>query len=292
MASHCSKNELIFHKILYFCAIFCIGLVCAIFLTLLWHSLPTIKAFGLKFLFKSEWDPVFSQYGCLSFIFGTLITSFLALLISIPFSLSISILLGEYLKKGALPFFLKGGIDLLAGIPSVIYGFWGLVFLVPIVQKLQTALSVTPYGVCLLTASLVLSIMIIPYSASIGREVISLVPLEIKEAGYSLGSTRYEVIRKIVLPYAKSGLFAGFLLSLGRALGETMAVTMVIGNSVLIPESIFSPGNTMTSVIANEFAEATEKLYISSLIEIGLILFVITTIVNIMGNYIVRRMKV
>lgn len=137
--------------------------------------------------------------------------------------------------------------------------------------------------------------MIIPYSASIGREVISLVPLEIKEAAYSLGSTRDEVVRKIVLPYAKSGLFAGFLLSLGRALGETMAVTMVVGNAFNLPKHIlhlFEPGNTMASVIANEFTEATQTLYLSSLIEIGLVLFVLTTIINIIGNYIVKRTKV
>lgn len=292
MASHYSKKEIIFHKILYFSAIFSIVLVFAIFITLFYNCLPTIKVFGLRFITGGKWDPVFSQYSCLPFLFGTLITSFLALIISIPFSLSISIFLGEYLKKGKLSFLLKGLIDLLAGIPSVIYGFWALFFLVPIVCKIQEAFSITPYGVSIFTASLILSIMIIPYSASIGREIISLVPLEIKEAGYSLGSTRYEVIRKIVIPYAKSGLFAGFLLSLGRALGETMAVTMVIGNAFNIPKNIFSPGNTMASVIANEFTEATGTLYLSSLIEIGLILFVLTAIINIMGNYIVKRTKV
>lgn len=292
MVNHCSKIEIIFHKILYLSAIFSIGLVFAIFLTLFFHSLPTIKAFGLKFLTTSSWDPVYSQYGCLPFILGTLITSFLALIISIPFSLSLSILLGEYLKNGKLSSFLKSTIDLLAGIPSVIYGFWALFFLVPIVSKIQEALSITPYGVSLFTASLILSIMIIPYSASIGREVISLVPLELKEAGYSLGATRDEVIRKIVLPYAKSGLFAGFLLSLGRALGETMAVAMVVGNAFNIPKSIFEPGNTMASVIANEFTEATGRLYLSSLIEIGFLLFILTTIINIIGKYIVKRTKV
>ncbi len=291
MVSPCSRNEIIFRKLLHFSAIFSTSLLFAIFLTLLYHSFPTIKAFGGKFLSGKEWDPVFDKYGSLPFIVGTLLTSFLALLISIAFSLSISIMLGEYLKKGKVPFFLKGTIDLLAGIPSIIYGFWGLFFLVPITQKIEVGLGITPYGVGILTASLILSIMIIPYSASIGREIISLVPAEIKEAGYSLGATRYEVIRKIVLPYAKSGLFAGFLLSLGRALGETMAVCMVIGNSNLLPKNIFAPGNTMASVIANEFTEATGKLYLSSLIEIGLVLFILTTIINIMGNYIVRRAR-
>ncbi|MEW6103367.1 MAG: phosphate ABC transporter permease subunit PstC [bacterium] len=291
MVSHYSKKELIFKKTLSISAILIIALLFAIFLTLICHSFPSIKAFGFKFLCSKVWDPVFSQYGCLPFLLGTLITAGLALSLSFFFSLSISILIGEYLKKGTLPFVLKGLIDLLAGIPSVIYGFWGLFFLVPIIQKIEIWLGITPYGVSILAASLILSIMIIPYSASIGREVISLVPSEIKEAGYSLGATRYEVIRKVILPYAKGGLFAGFLLSLGRALGETMAVTMVIGNSALLPKSIFSPGNTMASVIANEFTEATGKLYLSSLIEIGLVLFVVVTIINIMGNYIVRRAK-
>ncbi|MEW6481817.1 MAG: phosphate ABC transporter permease subunit PstC [bacterium] len=291
MVDHYSNKELIFKKILFLSGLFIIALLFTIFLTLIVSSFPSIKAFGLGFLSGKIWDPVFSQYGCFPFLLGTLITAGLALFLSFFFSLSISILIGEYLKKGILPFLLKGLIDLLAGIPSVIYGFWGLFFLVPIVQKIEVFLGITPYGVSILTASLVLSIMIIPYSASIGREVISLVPSEIKEAGYSLGATRYEVIRKVILPYAKGGLFAGFLLSLGRALGETMAVTMVIGNSALLPKNIFNPGNTMASVIANEITEATGKLYLSSLIEIGLVLFILTTIVNIMGSYMVGRVK-
>jgi phosphate transport system permease protein len=153
-------------------------------------------------------------------------------------------------------------------------------------------LGVAPYGVGIFTASLVLSIMIIPYSASIGREVISLVPSDLKEAALSLGATRFEVIRKVILPYAGSGIVAGILLSLGRALGETMAVTMVIGNSNFIPKSIFSPANTLASVIANEFTEATGSLYLASLIELGLVLFIVTTLINLIGKLIIRRMGV
>jgi phosphate transport system permease protein len=149
-----------------------------------------------------------------------------------------------------------------------------------------------PYGVGIFTASLILSVMIIPYSASIGREVIQLVPSELKEAAFSLGATRFEVIRKVILPYARSGIFAGVLLALGRALGETMAVTMVIGNANVLPKSIFSPANTMASVIANEFTEATETLYLSSLIEIGLLLFIVTMSINIIGRQIIKKMSV
>jgi len=199
--------------------------------------------------------------------------------------------LGEYSRHGNASTFMKSVIELLAGIPSVIYGFWGLFLLVPLVRSLETALGVSPQGVGIFTSSLVLAVMIIPYAASIGTEVISLVPSDLKEAALSLGATRFEVIRKVVLPYAYSGIFAGILLALGRALGETMAVTMVIGNSNFLPESIFSPGNTMASVIANEFTEATGSLYLASLIELALVLFIVTTIINILGKLIIRKMS-
>ncbi len=223
---------------------------------------------------------------------GTLLTSLLALLIAIVFSLAVSIFLGEYYRTGPTSSFVKGVVELLAGIPSVIYGFWGLAFLVPAVRFVEMRIHVAPYGVGILTASLILSIMIIPYSASLGREVISLVPADLKEAALSLGATRFEVIRKVVLPYARSGILAGVLLSLGRALGETMAVTMVIGNSNMLPKSIFAPANTMASIIANEFTEATGKVYLASLVEIALVLFVVTAIINIAGKVIIIKMSV
>jgi len=223
---------------------------------------------------------------------ATLLTSFLALIISIPFSLSIAIFLGEYAKKGTVSSLLKSAVELLAGIPSIVYGFWGIFVLVPVIRNLEIKLGVAPYGVGILTASIVLAIMIIPYSASIAVEVIQLVPADLKEAAYSLGATRFEVIRRVIVTYARSGIFAGILLALGRALGETMAVTMVIGNSHFLPTSIFSPGNSMASVIANEFTEATEKIYLSSLVQIALLLFVVTMIVNLIGKYIIGRMSV
>ena len=282
------KSEIVFQKTIYFSGVVILLLLLGIFFTLLFSSLPSIKAFGLKFLTGREWNPVSGNFAALPFLAGTLLTSFLALVISIPFSLSIALLLGEYSKGGAISSFLTGMVELLAGIPSVIYGFWGLFILVPVIRLIELKLGLVPYGVGIFTASLILSVMIIPYSASLGKEVINLVPRELKEAAYSLGGTKFEVIKRVILPYARSGIFAGILLSLGRALGETMAVTMVIGNSHFLPTSIFSPSNTMASVIANEFTEAVDTLYLSSLIEIGLLLFLITTIVNIAGRYIIN----
>jgi len=206
--------------------------------------------------------------------------------------LAISIFIGEYFKEGVLSAFLKNVTELLAGIPSIIYGFWALFVLVPIVRQFKMKLGMFPYGVGIFTASLILSVMIVPYAASIGREVIALVPTEIKEAAYSLGATRQEVITKVILPYCRSGIMAGILLALGRALGETMAVTMVVGNSNLLPRNIFAPGNTMASIIANEFAEATASLYVSALIEVGLLLFLVTMVINIMGRYIVKKLSI
>jgi phosphate transport system permease protein len=277
---------------LYVAALCILVLLAGIFLTLLVDSMPSIKSLGLGFVYGRTWDPVAGRYGSLPFLVGTLATSFLALAISIPFSLAISIFLGEYFRNGAVSSFLKSAIDLLAGIPSVVYGFWGLFVLVPVVRGLQLKLGVAPYGVGIFTSAVVLAVMIIPYSAALGREVIQLVPGDLKEAGLSLGATRFEVIRKVILPYARSGMLAGTVLALGRAIGETMAVTMVIGNSNFIPKSVFSPANTMASVIANEFVEATGKIYVSSLVQMGLLLFVVTTIVNIVGRHVIRKVSV
>jgi phosphate transport system permease protein len=283
-------SESSFRRILSVAGVSVLLLLLAIFFSLVIVSFPAIRNFGVRFLLSSTWDPVKSEFGAFPFIVGTLVTSFLALGISVIFSLPISIFLGEYSAKGSTATLIKSMIELLAGVPSVIYGFCGLFLLAPLVRTLETKIGVPPYGVGIFTASLVLSIMIIPYSASIGREVIGLVPSDLKEAGLSLGATRFEVVRKVILPYAGSGIVAGTLLSLGRALGETMAVTMVIGNSNFIPKSVFSPGNTLASVIANEFTEATGNLYLASLIELGLVLFIVTTVINLIGKLIIRRM--
>jgi phosphate transport system permease protein len=283
------RTEKFFRQSLVVIAGLMIVLVSGILLTLIIESVPSVKSLGLKYLWGKTWDPINNVYGAYPFLLGTLLTSFLALFISIPFSFAVAIYLGEYNPKGWLSNFLKNTIDLIAAVPSVIYGFWGLIVLVPIVRDLEIKIGVLPYGIGIFSASLILAIMIIPYAASLGREMIRMVPSSLKEGAYSLGATRYEVIKTVVLPYTKSGLFAGVLLSLGRALGETMAVTMVIGNTSLIPTSIFAPGNTMASVIANEFTEADHTVYLSALIELGLVLFMVTVVINIIGKRIIKK---
>src|SRR5215467_2665872 len=283
------RTETLFRQSLVAIGVFMVLLVAGILFTLVVESVPSVKALGLKYLWGRTWDPVNNIYGAFPFLLGTLLTSFLALIISIPFSFAIAIYLGEYNPKGWLSNFLKNTVELIAAVPSVIYGFWGLIVLVPIIRNLEIKMGVLPYGIGIFTASLILAVMIIPYAASLGREMIRLVPSQLKEGAYSLGATRWEVIRSVILPYTKSGLFAGILLSLGRALGETMAVTMVIGNTSLIPTSIFAPGNTMASVIANEFTEADHTVYLSALIELGLVLFLVTVVINMIGKRIIKR---
>jgi phosphate transport system permease protein len=283
------RMEYVFRRTLVIVALLLVVLVFGIMLTLIVESIPSIKSLGIKYLWGRTWDPVNNVYGAYPFLLGTLLTSFLALLISIPFSFAVAIYLGELNSRGWFSNFLKNAVDLIAAVPSVIYGFWGLIVLVPIVRTFEMKIGVLPYGIGIFSASLILSIMIIPYAASLGREMIRLVPSALKEGAYSLGATRWEVIRSVILPYTKSGLFAGVLLSLGRALGETMAVTMVIGNTSMLPTSIFAPGNTMASVIANEFNEADHTLYWSALVELGLVLFLVTVVINMIGKRIVKR---
>lgn len=290
-ASGGNRSEKRFNMALTASGGFIVVLLFAVFATLLAAALPSIKEFGLFFFAGKTWDSSTETFGALPFLVGTLCTSFLALLISIPFSIAISIFLGEYFKEGAVSTFLRSAVEVLAGIPSVIYGLWGLFLLMPAVRLLETQIGAPPHGVGILTSSLILAIMIIPFSASIGREVITLVPGDLKEAAYSLGATRFEVIKNIVIPYARSGIIAGILLALGRAIGETMAVTMLIGNSNFLPTGIFSPANTMASVIANEFAEAT-GITASSLIYIALVLFFVTTVVNIIGTYVIQKVSI
>jgi phosphate transport system permease protein len=283
------RAENVFRKTLIIVALLMVILVLGIMLTLAVESVLSVKSTGLAYLWGKTWDPVRDIFGAYPFLLGTLLASFLALFISVPFSFAVAIVLGEYYPKGWLPNLLKNTVELIAAVPSVIYGFWGLAVLVPIVRSFETGIGVTPIGLGIFTSSLILAIMIIPYAASLGRSMIQMVPANLKEAAYSLGATRWEVIRSVILPYTKSGLFAGVLLSLGRALGETMAVTMVIGNTSLIPKSIFAPGNTMASVIANEFTEADHPVYLSALIELGLVLFLVTVVINMVGKRLTKR---
>jgi len=265
-------------------------LLIAIFLSLLLASRGAIVANGFRFITGSEWDPVTNSFHSLAFVVGTLITSLIALVIATILALALAILMGEYFRSGPLSAIMRTSVELLAGIPSVVYGFIGLFFFVPVVRVFQAALGLPPFGVGMFTTALLLAFMILPYSASIAREMITLVPSDLKEAALSLGATPSETIWKVTLPYASSGIMGGVLLSLGRALGETMAVTMVIGNANVLTFNIFAPGNTMASVIANEFSEASSNVYLASLIEIGLLLFVVSTLINIVGKVVVNRM--
>jgi phosphate transport system permease protein len=285
-----SKDK-IFNIVLGFSALVLVLIGVGFFISLFNASIESIKKFGLSFFVRDIWDPVQEEFGALPFIYGTLLTSFIALMISLPFSLAISIVLGEYFRKGLFAEILRYLTELIAGIPSVVLGLLGLFFVVPLVRELEIKIGVAPYGVGIFTASLILAFMIMPYSASIGKDAMRLVPDEVKEAAYALGATRWDVIKKVMIPYARSGIIAGVILSLGRALGETMAVTMVIGNYHGIPENIFSPGNTIASIIANEFTEATGEVYLSSLMYLGMTLFIVTTVVNIIGRLILKKLQ-
>jgi phosphate transport system permease protein len=265
-------------------------LLIAIFLSLFVASRPALVKNGLSFLVGTEWNPVNDRFHALPFVLGTLLTSLIALIIATVLSLALAVVMGEYYRSGPLAFLLRTAVELLAGIPSVVYGFIGLFFLVPVVRFVQEAAGVPPYGVGVLTASILLAFMILPYSASIGREMISLVPADLKEAALSLGATSSETIWKVTLPFARSGILGGVLLSLGRALGETMAVTMVIGNSNAFSLNLLGPGTTMPSLIANEFAEASNDLHLASLIEIALLLFLISVLMNVAGKIVITRM--
>ncbi|MCM8785762.1 MAG: phosphate ABC transporter permease subunit PstC [Candidatus Omnitrophica bacterium] len=286
------NTEKVYKKIIGIGGVIIIGLLLSIFITLFLNSLPTIKKFGFKFLINKTWDPVFENFGALPFIIGTILTSIISLIISVPFSLSLSLFIGEYYRDTFISKVFETFIEIIAVIPSVIFGLWGLFYLAPIIRSLQLKFSLPPTGVSIFTASLILSIMIIPYATSIGKEVIKLVPIDLKEAAFSFGATRYEVVKKIIFPYARSGIFAGFLLSFGRAIGETMAVTMVIGNSNFLTFNILKSGNTIASIIANEFTEAVETLHLTSLIELGLILFLITFIINFFAHFFVIKRKI
>jgi phosphate transport system permease protein len=249
-------------------------------------SIPAFKEFGLKFIITNEWNPTSGKevYGALPFIAGTLITSILALIICLPLAFSTSLFVAEYFRNTRVANILSSLVDLLSGIPSIVYGLWGFYTLRPFIIKL----GLSDQGFGIFTSSLILAIMIIPYATSLSTEIIAMVPDELKEAAYSLGATRLEVIFHVIIPTASSGIIASYILALGRALGETMAVTMLIGNSNVIPSGLFATGNTMASIIANQFGEAS-GLKLSSLIAIGLILFAITGIVNSLGKYIIRK---
>ncbi|MDA8162449.1 MAG: phosphate ABC transporter permease subunit PstC [Desulfobacteraceae bacterium] len=270
-------------------AVFILILLLAMFIILSQNAWPSIRRFGLDFLISKEWNPVTSQFGALTTIIGTLVSTILAMLLSLPVAIGVAIFLTELSPASLRPVF-GMAIELLAAIPSIIYGMWGLFVLAPFVSDyIQPFLGKylgflplfqgPPMGIGMLTAGIVLAVMILPFMASIIRDVFLMTPKVLKESAYGLGATTWEVVSQVVLPYGIRGMIGGVLLGLGRALGETMAVTFVIGNAHELSLSLFSPGNTIASTLANEFTEASEKIYLSALIELGLVLFLITFIV-------------
>lgn len=298
-------GDQLFKNITKFFAFLVLLLMAAIIVSLFIGALPAIRKFGLGFLFDSSWNPVTKVFGGLVPITGTLVTSAIALLIAVPVSFGIAMFLTE-MCPAKLRRPLGTAIELLAGIPSIIYGMWGLFVFAPVFSQhaepwidahlgplplIGPLFSGPPMGIGVLTAGLILSIMIIPFIAAVMRDVFDVVPLMLKESAYGLGATTWEVVRKIVLPYTKVGVVGGIMLGLGRAIGETMAVTFVIGNSHDLHASLLMPGNTIASTLANEFTEAVGQLYTASLIELGLFLFIITFIVLAFAKLLLIRLS-
>jgi phosphate transport system permease protein len=298
-------SDAIFRALTRAAAFFVLILLGAIIVALVHGSWPALSTFGFSFLVTESWNPVTEKFGAIAPIYGTVVTSFIAMLIAVPVGLFIAMFLTELCPKW-LRRPIGIAIELLAGIPSIIYGIWGLFVFAPFLQQyVQPAIINTlgnvpgignlfagpPYGIGVFTAGLILAIMVLPFITSISRDVFEAVPPVLKEAAYGLGCTTWEVVRYVVLPFTRVGVIGGCMLGLGRALGETMAVTFVIGNAHRIAGSILAPGTTISATIANEFTEAVGDLYTSSLIALGLILFVITFIVLAIARYMLMRLN-
>lgn len=292
-------GDAVFKGVSFFFALSIIVLMALIFIVLLKESWPAIKAFGFKFVYSSEWNPVTEEFGALPAIYGTLVSSAIAIIIALPISIGIAIFLTEMAPKN-----LKGpvgtAIELLASIPSIIYGMWGLFILAPFLSNTVEPFLIThfgslplfkgaPLGIGMLPAGFILAIMIIPFISSVTRDIFLMVPAIMKESGYGVGATKWEVIWKVVIPFTRSGIIGAAILGLGRALGETMAVTFVIGNSFAISSSLLDPATTISATLANEFTEAIGEKYLSSLVLLGLILFVITFIVLALAKLLTQK---
>jgi phosphate transport system permease protein len=271
-----------------------------IFLELLAHSLPSIKKFGFGFLISQTWNPVTQQFGGASSIYGTIVSTLIAMVIAVPLAIAIALFLVELARPGVSKV-VGTMIELLAAIPSIIYGMWGMFVFGPFMARhVQPLLQGTlgflplfqgpPMGLGMLTAGIILAFMILPFICIITRDVFRLVPNVVKESAYGMGATTWEVTYKVTIPYGLVGIIGALFLGLGRALGETMAVTFVIGNAHNIAASLFAPGNSIASTLANEFTEATDPVYISSLMELGLVLFIITYLVQVGAQFMLRKM--
>ena len=300
-----ARNDTLFRWVLVGTVIFVlIALACAA-LSMLWGGRHALQMQGLSFFFSADWNPVENKFGALAPIYGTLVTAVIAMVIAVPVSFGIAFFLTE-----VAPRWLRGpvgtAIELLAGIPSIIYGMWGLFVLVPYLSEhvypwidahmgtlpvIGTLFAGPPLGLGMLTAGLVLAIMVIPFIASVMREVFLTVPTRLKESSYALGSTRWEVVWDVVLPYTRSAVIGGVFLGLGRALGETMAVTFVLGNAHELTASLLMPGNSIAATIANEFAEADSEQYRSALIALGFVLFLVTFVVLAAARLMLRRLS-
>ena len=297
--------DAVFHLLTRGCSIAVLLLLGGVIASLIVGSVPAFRTFGLEFITTEVWNPVTEKFGALAPVYGTLVTSAIAMLIAVPVGLLVAFFLTEL-----CPMWLRRpigiAIELLAGIPSIIYGIWGLFVFAPFLQQyvqpylidlfgnlpiLSVIFAGPPYGIGTLTAGLILAIMVLPFITSISRDVFDAVPPVLKEAAYGIGCTTWEVFRSVVLPYTRVGVIGGVMLGLGRALGETMAVTFVIGNAHKVSASILHPGTTISAAIANEFTEAVGDLYTSSLIALGLILFVITFIVLAIARYMLLRIE-
>jgi phosphate transport system permease protein len=299
------SRDVFFRRLTMAAAIAVLLILGGVIVSLVVGSLPAMHAFGFGFLTTATWNPVTDKFGAEAAIYGTLVTSAIAMLIAVPIGLGIAIFLTELCPDG-LRRPIGVAIELLAGIPSIIYGIWGLFVFAPFLQAhVQPALIRTfsqvpvmsslfagpPYGIGILTAGLILAIMVLPFVASISRDVFDTVPPVLKEAAYGIGATRWEVVSHIVIPYARTGVIGGVMLGLGRALGETMAVTFVIGNAHRISASLLAPGTTISASIANEFTEAVGEIYTSALIALGLILFVMTFIIIALARFMLMRLE-
>jgi phosphate transport system permease protein len=286
-------------------AMFVLVILSGVILALVIGSMPAIHAFGFAFIYTEVWNPVTEQFGALAPIYGTIVTSLIAMVIAVPVGIMVAFFLTELCPKW-LRRPIAIAIELLAGIPSIIYGIWGLFVFAPFLQKyiqpflidtfgnvpgLSSIFEGPPYGIGMLTAGLILAIMVLPFITAISRDVFDAVPPVLKEAAYGLGCTTWEVFRFVIVPYTRVGVIGGVMLGLGRALGETMAVTFVIGNAHKVSASILQPGTTISAAIANEFTEAVSDLYTSSLTALGLILFVITFIVLAAARYMLSRIQ-